>query len=178
MKTRPRYLIKFQYGDLDYLRARLLKDLSREHFAILLGKTQKINGYTIINVIDILFLEQSDYNQQGVAFLRVKKDFVHRALVELVNRYDVDTMIDVHTHPFSPARVSFSPTDDADEKAFFQFLNETFAGINYASIVFSQRQYSARVWTFRISVSAVSTSCRAATIWRTASSTCRFQKRR
>jgi molybdopterin/thiamine biosynthesis adenylyltransferase len=130
------------------LRARLLDDLSKEHFALLLGKTQKINGYTIINVVDLLFLEQSDYNQQNVAFLHIKKDFVHRALVELTSRYDVDTIIDVHTHPFTPTSVSFSATDNGDEETFFIFLNEKFEGIKYASIVFSQRRYSARVWTF------------------------------
>ncbi|HVB23786.1 MAG TPA: ThiF family adenylyltransferase [Ktedonobacteraceae bacterium] len=80
--------------------------------------------------------------------LRIKKDFIHRSLVELTNRYDVDTIIDVHTHPFTQASVSFSATDDGDEKAFFQFLNDRFEGIKYASIVFSQSQYSARVWTF------------------------------
>src|SRR6266496_790100 len=106
MSTKPRYLIKFKHGDLAYLRARLLADLSREHFAVLLGKTQKIDGYTIINVID------------------------------------------VHTHPFSQGSVSFSATDDGDEKTFFRFLKQKFEGINYASIVFSQRLYSARVWTF------------------------------
>jgi len=147
MSTQSRYLIKFKLGDLDGLRERLLADLSREHFAVLLGKTQKINGNTIITVIDILFPAQSDYNQQSVAFLRIKKDFIHKALVELTNRYDVDTMIDVHTHPFTQASVSFSATDNGDEKTFFRFLNEKFAGINYASIVLSQRQYSARVWT-------------------------------
>ena len=148
MSTKCRYLIKFKHGDLAYLRARLLADLSREHFAVLLGKTQKIDGYTIINVIDLLFPGQSDYNQQNVAFLRIKKDFIHKALVELTNRYDVDTIIDVHTHPFSQGSVSFSATDDGDEKTFFRFLKEKFEGINYASIVFSQRRYSARVWTF------------------------------
>src|SRR6266852_1844877 len=148
MSTKARYLIKFKQGDLAYVRARLLQDLSREHFAVLLGKTQKIDGYTIINVIDLLFPGQSDYNQQSVAFLRIKKDFIHRALVELTNRYDVDTIIDVHTHPFTQGSVSFSATDDGDEKTFYRFLKEKFAGINYASIVFSQRKYSARVWTF------------------------------
>lgn len=147
MNTQSRHLIKFKNGDLAYLRERLLADLSREHFAVLLAKTQKINGHTIINVIDILFPAQSDYNQQSVAFLRIKKDFIHKALVELTNRYDVDTIIDVHTHPFTPTGVSFSATDNGDEKTFFQFLHEKFADINYASIVFSQRQYSARVWT-------------------------------
>ncbi len=148
MSTQARYLIKFKQGALACLRARLLADLSREHFAVLLGKTQKINGYTIINVIDLLFPAQSDYTQQSVALLRIKKDFIHKALVELTNRYDVDTIIDVHTHPFLQGSVSFSATDDGDEETFFRFLNETFAGIHYASIVFSQRKYSARVWTF------------------------------
>lgn len=147
MSTRSRYLIKFKYGDLEGLRTRILQDLSREHFAVLLGKTQKIDGHTIINVVDLLFPEQSDYTQQSVAFLRIKKDFIHKALVELTNRYDVDTIIDIHTHPFTQASVSFSATDDGDEKTFFQFLQEKFAGINYASIVFSQKRYSARVWT-------------------------------
>src|SRR5437763_8099765 len=137
MSTQSRYLIKFKHGDLGYLRARILADLSREHFAVLLGKTQKIDGYTIINVIDILFPARSDYNQQSVAFLRIKKDFIHKALVELTNRYDVDTIIDVHTHPFTQTRVSFSATDDGDERTFFQFLHENFDDSNYASIVFS-----------------------------------------
>jgi len=148
VSTQARYLIKFKHDDLACLRARLLADLSREHFAVLLGKTQKINGYTIINVIDLLFPAQSDYNQQSVASLRIKKDFVHKTLVELTNRYDVDTIIDVHTHPFLQGRVSFSATDDGDEETFFLFLKEKFAGIHYASIVFSQGKYSARVWTF------------------------------
>lgn len=147
MSAKSRFLIKFQYGGLDYLRSRLLEDLSKEHFAVLLGKTQQIDGYTIITVIDLLFPAQSDYNQQSVAFLRIKKDFIHQSLVELTSRYDVDTIIDVHTHPFTQTQVSFSATDDGDEQTFFQFLHEKFAGINYASIVFSQQRYSARVWT-------------------------------
>src|SRR5947209_12015897 len=121
MNTQSRYRIKFKHGDLEGLRARLLADLSREHFAVLLGKTQKIDGYTIITVVDLLFPAQSDYNQQSVAFLRIRKDFIHRALVELTDMYDVDTILDVHTHPFTQASVSFSPTDDGDEQTFFRF---------------------------------------------------------
>ena len=147
MSTQVRYLIKFKQSDLACLRARLLANLSREHFAVLLGKTHRINGYTIINVIDLLFLAPSDYHQQHGTFLRIKKDFIHKALVELTNRYDVDTMIDVHTHPFTQGRVSFSATDDHDEETFFQFLQEKFSGLHYASIVFSQNMYAARVWT-------------------------------
>lgn len=147
MSTRTRNLIKFKHGDLASLRERLLADISKEHFAVLLGKTQKINGYTIITVVDVLFPARSDYSHQSVALLRIKKAFIHQALVELTNRYDVDTIIDVHTHPFSQGGVAFSATDDGDERTFFRFLNNTFEGVHYASIVFSQSRYSARVWT-------------------------------
>src|SRR5438132_897208 len=150
MSTQSRYLIKFKQGDLARLRARILEDLSREHFAVLLGKTQKIDGYTIINVIDLLFPARSDYTQQSVAFLRIRKDFIHKALVELTNRYDVDTIIDVHTHPFTQGGVAFSATDDGDEQSFFQFLNQKFAGIHYASIVLSQSISS--IWDFMRSI--------------------------
>src|SRR5713101_9661056 len=124
MSTHPHYMIKFKHGDLACLREKLLEDTSREHFAVLLGKTQKINGYTIINVIDLLFPARSDYNHQSVALLRIKKDFIHKTLVELTNRYDVDTIIDVHTHPFTQASVSFSATDDGDEQTFCRVLKE------------------------------------------------------
>lgn len=147
MSTRTRYIIKFKHGDLADLRGRILADLSREHFAVLLGKTHRIDGYTIITVIDVLFPARSDYHHQSVALLRIKKDFIHQALVELTNRYDVDTIIDVHTHPFSGSNVAFSATDDGDERTFFRFLRKTFEGMHYASIVFSQSKYSARVWT-------------------------------
>lgn len=144
---RPRALIKFKHGDLADLRDRLLADLSREHFAVLLGKTRRISGNTIITVVDMLFPQRADYAQQSVAFLRINKEFIHKALVELNNRYDVDTIIDVHTHPFSQGHVAFSATDDGDERTFFRFLKQTFQGVSYASIVLSQDTYSARVWT-------------------------------
>ena len=148
MSTRTRYFIKFKHGDLANLRETLLADTSKEHFAVLLGKTHKIDGYTIITVVDLWFPARSDYNHQSLALLRIKKDFIHQALVEVTNRYDVDTIIDVHTHPFTRGSVAFSGTDDGDERTFFRFLNDTFEGMHYASIVFSQNQYSARAWTF------------------------------
>jgi molybdopterin/thiamine biosynthesis adenylyltransferase len=52
----------------------------------------------------------------------------------------------VHTHPFTQSGVAFSATDDDDERTFFRFLKKTFDGMHYASIVFSQRKYAARVW--------------------------------
>ena len=122
MTTRPRTIIKFQHEQLALLRATLLADRSREHFAVLLGKTHIVAGHTIITVVDLLFPAPSDYEQQSLASLQVRKDFIHMALTELESRYDVDTMIDAHTHPFTRTSVSFSSTDDADERTFYRFL--------------------------------------------------------
>ncbi|HCI81954.1 MAG TPA: hypothetical protein DHW02_19945 [Ktedonobacter sp.] len=147
MNTDIHYIIKFKQGDFAHVRARLLDDLSREHFAVLLGKTHKIDGYTIITVVDMLVPAQADYEYQSATSLHIKKEFILRVLTEMNSRYDVDTIIDVHTHPFLRGSVAFSATDDEDERTFFQFLKATFEGVKYASIVFSQDSYSARVWT-------------------------------
>ncbi len=149
MTTAIRRLIRFKLGDLAELRSRLLADSSREQFAVLLGKTQQINGHTVMTVRDMLFPGRADYAEQSLASLQIKKDFIHRVLIELMGRADVDTIIDVHTHPFVRGSVVFSGTDNQDETTFFHFLHTTFAGVHYASIVFSQAQYSARIWTWQ-----------------------------
>lgn len=149
LPTQPECFIKFKNTDFRNLRERLLDDLSIEHFGVLLGKKETINGHDIINIYDIRIPSQADYENQSHAFLRLKKEFVYETLAELTNRYDVDSIVDVHTHPFSHSTVSFSGIDDRDERDFFHFLNETFDGLHYGSIVLSQREYSARLWTLK-----------------------------
>jgi molybdopterin/thiamine biosynthesis adenylyltransferase len=138
--------IKFRIGNLRELRTRLLRDISNEHYAVLLGKYERFGEYEQINVYDLRFLDQTDYKDQSMSFLRLKKEFIHSILIELTNRYDVDSIVDVHTHPFSEKHVCFSPVDDNDEINFFRFLNENFDGLHYGSIVLSQTEYSARIW--------------------------------
>ena len=138
--------IKFKLGEMARLRERLLADLSNEAFALILAKTERINNLEIIKVIDIIYPTPADYKSRNIAFLNVKDSFFIDALKELQSRYDVDTIIDVHTHPFAKDSVSFSHVDDSDEITFKKFLDENFDNINYASIVFSQHEYSARKW--------------------------------
>lgn len=139
-------IIKFKQGDLDYLRREILEDLSNEQFAILLGKKEIIGDYTFIKIIDVKFLENEDYLGQSLTHLSLNKEFISEILVEIQSRVDIDTVIDVHTHPFSREHVSFSGVDDRDERDFSVFLTNKFDDVNYASIVFSQTEYSARVW--------------------------------
>lgn len=141
-----RISIRFKNTDLSKLRNRLLNDLENEQFAILLGKKETVANLTIIKVIDLKFPSEDDYLGKSLTHLSLDKEFIGSILTELTNREDIDTIIDVHTHPFSKNSVSFSGVDDRDEKQFTEFLNDKFENIHYASIVFSQREYSAREW--------------------------------
>ena len=138
--------IKFKNQDLAKLRHSLLSDLSREYYACLLGKRNIIDNLCIITVHDIYFPDAEFYKNQSGASLRVSGDFLRERLLEIDKRLDIDTIIDVHTHPFSKDNVWFSGTDDRDEINFVKYLNDEGANIFYASIVLSQTDYKARYW--------------------------------
>lgn len=139
-------VIKFKNQDFGRLRARLLADLSREYYACLLGKKNVTENLCVITVADIYFVDAEYYQNQSVAALRVSGEFLRERLLELDRRIDVDTMIDVHTHPFSQSNVWFSGTDDRDEINFVKYLRAEGSEIFYASIVLSQTDYKARFW--------------------------------
>lgn len=139
-------VIKFKNQDFGRLRTRLLADLSREYYACLLGKKNVTENLCVITVADIYFVDAEYYQNQSVAALRVSGEFLRERLLELDRRIDVDTMIDVHTHPFSQSNVWFSGTDDRDEINFVKYLRAEGSEIFYASIVLSQTDYKARFW--------------------------------
>ena len=139
-------VIKFKNQDFSRMRQKLLADSSREYYACLLGKKNVAGNLCIITVADIYFADAEHYHNQSVAALRVSGEFLRERLLELDRRIDVDTMIDVHTHPFSQSNVWFSGTDDRDEINFVKYLRGEDAKIFYASIVLSQTDYKARYW--------------------------------
>lgn len=137
--------IRFKNQALSQLRGRLLEDLSNEYFAALLAKQEIVGDLRVLTVMDARYPEADAYEGQGGASLRVSFDsFMRGVLTEIDERLDVDTVIDVHTHPFSKQSAHFSGIDDADEREFAKYLEPY--GIGYASIVFSQTEYSARWW--------------------------------
>lgn len=141
-------LIKFPHTFLSQVRSDLLSDLSREQFCILLGKRVDFQGGFCINVLQVLNPGPDAYKSHSLGHVSPKKEFVMYALSELQERFDIDCLIDVHTHPFAHRSVSFSGIDDRDEINFLKFVNENFDDIHYASIVFSQEEYEARYWAF------------------------------
>lgn len=140
------YQIKFQNQALNELRRNLLRDLSNEFFACLLAKTHVISGFCVMTVVKAVYPDASYYQRQGTAALKVSWDFMREVLTEADARVDVDTVIDVHTHPFSLASAWFSGVDDRDEENFARYLHEKAPDLRYASIVFSQTTYQARYW--------------------------------
>lgn len=138
--------IRFRQGQLSSLRQRLLGENRVEQFALLFGRSYVVDGELFTKIIDVRHPNSSDYASVGFAHLSVKKNFVYHCLVEAQERGDVDTIIDVHTHPFCAENVSFSGLDDADERAFYSWLTETLDAVYYGSIVLSKSDYSARIW--------------------------------
>ena len=141
-----KYLIKFPNQALTELRKNLLADLTNEYYACLLAKTHIISDLCIITVIEAVYPDLSYYKRQGTASLKVSWDFMREVLTEADSRLDVNTVIDVHTHPFSEASAWFSGTDDRDEETFARYLHDKAPDLHYASIVFSQTTYQARYW--------------------------------
>ena len=140
------YQIKFQNQALNDLRGNLLYDLSNEYYACLLAKTHIIGDLCIITVVEARYPDISFYKGQGTAALKVSWDFMREVLTEADTRIDVDTVIDVHTHPFSKSSAWFSGVDDRDEENFARYLYDKAPDLHYASIVFSQTTYQARYW--------------------------------
>lgn len=144
--TLPASIIRFPQGAFEELRLRLLKDLGNEAFALILGKRTTAGGHTVIRVKDVIYPGPGDYEGQSIASLRLRRGFVYDQLVRMQQSGDVDTVVDVHTHPFCGHGVAFSSVDDRDEEGFHQWLTETLEDVHYASIVLSQSDYAARTW--------------------------------
>ena len=138
-------IIRFRHGDWGMVRKTMLADREIESFAVGLASRQDISGTTVIVVHEIRFPAAEDYESRSLGHVKLRKEFIHRMLVEAVSRLDVDTIVDIHTHPQDTDHVCFSSIDNRDEERFSRFLAR-FDNINYASIVLSGERYQARLW--------------------------------
>jgi molybdopterin-synthase adenylyltransferase len=137
--------IRFAYGQFAALRERLLSDLSKEAFAIILAK-RNVTFPDLYCTISVRFPDESDIISRSIGHVTPTKEYIYDVLAELIDRHDVDTIIDVHTHPFSANAVHFSSIDDDDERTFFAFLADRFPDVHYGSIVLGQHCHDARIW--------------------------------
>jgi molybdopterin/thiamine biosynthesis adenylyltransferase len=140
--------IRFAQGDFARLRQRLLADPSREAFGLLFGQREDAGDSTVIRVTESHFPTAADYESRSLAHLRLRREYIYERLVEMQEKGEANTLIDVHTHPFCAKGAAFSAHDDADERAFHGWLSRIL-DVHYASIVLSQSDYAARLWERR-----------------------------
>ncbi|WP_294559251.1 ThiF family adenylyltransferase [uncultured Mailhella sp.] len=139
--------IRFPHGLLRVLRESLLNGSREECFALLLARREESPSGKIVFVADEIQLPgEDDIESSGRFHIRPSRSFIASVLAEVQARPDVDCIVDVHTHPFTPRGV-FSSTDNADEESFCRCLSEEVdSSIHYASIVFGTETCSARLW--------------------------------
>lgn len=148
-------LIRFAHGHCAALRHTLLRDNTREHFAMLTARRETTpDGREIFVIQEAFMAEEQDILASGLCHVRPSKEFVARVLAAARRDLRVNAIFDVHTHPFcDDAR--FSGIDDADERRFILWLREQFGPTPaYGSIVFSRGAYDARVWNGATELSA------------------------
>lgn len=139
-------LIRFAQGEFTHLRNRLLQDLSREHFAILLARLETApDGRKIFVVLDSLIARDEDLVTSSLCQVRPKKEFIGQILMRVRNDLAANAIIDVHTHPFS-STAHFSGVDDSDERAFSHWLHDFDEDVSYGSLLLSRDAWEARIW--------------------------------
>ena len=115
----------------------MLKDSSKEYFACLLAKRLENKDLCVFSIVEARHPSKEQYKYQDEISLCVDGAFERGLLYEIDSRVDVNTLIEVHTHPFAEVDACFSCTDDKDEKKFVEYLYRTGLGIFYASMVLS-----------------------------------------
>ena len=114
--------IKFENQKLNELRSILLKDLEHEYYAVLYGKKHQIDDKIAIIVVKDIVYYEGKYEEQTVVSININQEFRGRCLTEIDERIDVDTIIDVHKHPFSSGMPYFSGVDTKDEEDMKNYL--------------------------------------------------------
>ncbi len=140
-----RTFIRFKHYDITKLTDMLFQDLSREAYAVGIGAVHKVGCVENIVIYQLIYPREQDYISRGYTHIKLSKEFFHNLIKQIVDRFDVNLICEIHSHPFSEASVNFSGIDDRDEETVAMFLSEKF-DLGYASIVMGKKSVRGRVW--------------------------------
>ncbi|MGL5778690.1 ThiF family adenylyltransferase [Cetobacterium sp.] len=143
-----KYEIRFKKNSLNKILKNLFLTKDKEQFCMILAKKEVINQFVILKEIEVFYPKERDILSCSLTHISIKKDFIYRMLLEFNQRVDIDTLIEIHTHPFLQLndKVTFSSIDDEDEINFNDYLKFNYPNINYASVVISNNSYEARIY--------------------------------
>lgn len=139
--------IRFKKNTLKDLRKNLF-DSEKEKFCVILAKKEVINDFIIFKEIQVIYPLEKDLLSSSSTHISIKKEFFYNLICSIEKRVDIDTLIEIHTHPFlcKKTQVTFSETDNNDEFKFFKYLQEEYPDLNYGSLVFSKDTYDGRIF--------------------------------
>lgn len=136
--------IRFKRNQIEKMKMKLFSE-KEEQYCILAGKLEEIGKKRIYKILEIIYPNKSDIKSLSNVHISIKKEFIYANLEKINKRMDIDTFLEVHTHPFQKNEVDFSFVDDNDEKEFNKYLQKFYKKLNYGNIVFSKTAYKGRV---------------------------------
>lgn len=129
------------------LRAHLLTDRSCEQMAIVLCGVQRTASQIRLLGRHLVLMPPEAFSRQSAVGLQLRPE-VQQYVLQLAAHEQL-SQVDFHTHPGDGPHVTFSGTDDHNERALAAYVAERLPGTLYASVVANRSSMSARIWTVR-----------------------------
>ncbi len=139
--------IVFPSGVWPELRRHLLGHGSQEQLAFLLAGVARGRGWFRLLVRDVVPVPPEAFDQQTDVYLTVKQAFSQEVLRRCYQ--EGLSLIEIHSHPFSQGRVTFSGTDLANEAEKFQYVAQKIPHVHHATMVAGQSDLDAHIWDRR-----------------------------
>jgi molybdopterin/thiamine biosynthesis adenylyltransferase len=131
------------WGMWQEIRDYLFSDLSREYACYLLcGSSVRKKTLRLLGCFVVL-PQPDDYVSHSIASVRLKQSLLGEVLREC-GRLGL-SLIDLHSHPFAGSTVSFSGTDEADEREKADWFSKNLPNCVYGSIVLGRESHEARI---------------------------------
>jgi len=121
-------------------------DEINETSVVALCKKSSQKNHIRLIVQELLIPEQSDLLNRSETRVSLSPDYMEKVYDKCVNE-DLHP-IDIHDHPFSKSKVSFSSVDHNQQDDVGSYINKYFNGLEFSFMVIGQDQYNidASIW--------------------------------
>lgn len=109
---------------------------------LMCGKQVHRKSLTLLGCY-LVIPEHEDYEIQTLTGVKLRPGILKNILVEC-ERLNL-SLIDIHSHPFSDDYVSFSSTDDNDEREKAEWISKNMPNVAFGSMVLAKNAVSARL---------------------------------
>ena len=127
----------------------LLQD-DNEHLAFFLANTTKTNSGITFLIRDVILVPDQDFSPQ-----KLHMELSLDQILNVINTAKKKKMslIEIHSHPFTTYRTSFSLTDLDGFKEFVPYVLDSLPGKPYGALVLGQKSIDGMYWESKIAKS-------------------------